>query len=108
MIDWTHVAELRSDMGESFDEVVEVFLMEVEEGLEKLDADGSSTALAADLHFLKGAALNLGFREFAGLCARSEQLATEDKVEEIDLAAIRDSFANSRVAFIDGLPRLAA
>ncbi|WP_068298811.1 Hpt domain-containing protein [Pararhodobacter sp. CCB-MM2] len=108
MIDWSHVAELRSDMGEAFDEVVEVFLQEVEEGLARLDPAGPAEDLAADLHFLKGAALNLGFREFAALCAQSETQANNGEAAKVDLPAVRRSYENSRVAFIDGLPKLAA
>ena len=108
MIDWTHVAELRSDMGESFDEVVAVFLDEVEEGIARLDSGSDGEVLAADLHFLKGAALNLGFRQFAGLCASSENQASSGHADEVDLDAVRASYAASRVAFLEGLPKLAA
>ena len=68
MIDWSHVDELQEDMAEGFDEIVEVFLEEVEESLAKLDPSAGANSLAANLHFLKGAALNLGFADFAALC----------------------------------------
>ena len=65
MIDWAQVDELRADMGDAFGEIVDVFLQEVADGIAQLDGCDDDATLAARLHFLKGAALNLGFRDFA-------------------------------------------
>lgn len=79
MINWVRVAELYSDFGEEgFAEIVEVFLAEVGEGLDRLAAASDASALRADFHFLKGAALNLGFDEIAALCTEGESLAARD------------------------------
>ena len=75
MIDWAQVKELQGDMGDSFDEIVEVFLLEVAEGIARLDTGSGTGSMAADLHFLRGAALNLGFVDFARLCAQGEEQA---------------------------------
>lgn len=71
MIDWTRIEELRSEIGDTeFDEVVDVFLEEVEEALEGLNETARDRAVTA--HFLKGAGLNLGLIEFAALCRAAE------------------------------------
>ncbi|MCB1394863.1 MAG: Hpt domain-containing protein [Rhodobacter sp.] len=108
MIDWAHVDELRNDMGDSFDEIVEVFLQEVEDALARLDPDAGAEAMAADLHFLKGAALNLGFSEFASLCASGEARANRGETAGIDPGRIRQAYTVSRHDFLDGLQRRAA
>lgn len=107
MIDWPHVDGLRDDMGDAFDEIVEVFLAEVEEGLSQLKSADSS-ARAAPLHFLKGAALNLGFSEFAKLCAAGELAANEGRGASVELDPIEASFASSRAEFLAGLEKRAA
>lgn len=103
MIDWTQLDGLRADMGDSFDEVVEVFLQEVDEGMGKLDNAGDSAALAAQLHFLKGAALNLGFSDFAAQCAAGEARAQQGQARGVDIDALRRCYADSRGAFFAGL-----
>lgn len=108
MIDWRQVSELRDDMGESFDEIVQVFLQEVEDAMNRLSPSMGDAALAADLHFLKGAALNLGFRDFAALCGEGEVRAGQGTGASIDITAICRSYAESRKVFIDGLSRHAA
>jgi len=108
MIDWTQVDGLRADMGDSFDEVVEVFLQEVSDGMRGLDSAEDSQALAAQLHFLKGAALNLGFSAFAALCATAEADAAAGHPDRVDLDAVRLCYAESREAFLAGLARRAA
>lgn len=108
MIDWTHVKDLKADMGEAFDEIIEVFQVEVEEALARLPSATTAESLAAELHFLKGAALNLGFEEFASLCAEGETRAASGSVDAIDLARIADCFADSRAAFVAGLVQHAA
>jgi len=101
MIDWNQVDGLRSDLGDGFDELVEVFLDEVDEAMGRLSPDAAPEQSAADLHFLKGAALNLGFRDFAALCSAGEERAAAGG--RVDLGPVRASYAASRRAFLDGL-----
>ncbi|MCB1361008.1 MAG: Hpt domain-containing protein [Rhodobacter sp.] len=108
MIDWAQVDELRDDMGDAFADIVAVFLEEVTEGLAQLDDCNDDGALAAGLHFLKGAALNLGFRDFATLCAEGEHQANAGRGGQVDLAAIRRCHATSREQFLAGLAQRAA
>ena len=101
MINWDRVNLLREDVGhEDFDEIVDLFLVEVDEMISGLTAPPRSD----DLHFLKGAALNLGFDDFSTACSEGEKMAANGKAESVDLAALRDLFATSRSAFLSGLP----
>ena len=72
MIDWNRISELHEEIGEDdFHEIVELFLEEVEDALTRLD-NSDSAALSADLHYLKGSSLNLGFESLADLCKAGE------------------------------------
>lgn len=106
MIDWNRVSELREEVGpEDFDEVVDLFLDEVNEEIEKLRDRPENAGLGSLLHFLKGSALNLGFVEFAKLCQAGEQAAAQGQAEQIDLEAIVASYIASRAEFAGRLGR---
>jgi HPt (histidine-containing phosphotransfer) domain-containing protein len=76
MINWAHVAELYAEFGEdAFLEVLQVFMSEVTDGLAALAAAQSATEHRESFHFLKGAALNLGFEDVAALCDEGEMRA---------------------------------
>lgn len=103
MIDWVRVADLRSEVGEdSFAEVIELFLEETDEVAARLRR-GSGGSLRDDMHFLKGSALNLGFRDLAALCQEGERRAAAGAA--VDLTAVLDCYARSRDAFHAGLRR---
>lgn len=105
MIDWNRVAELRDEVGpEDFDEVVDLFLTEVDEEIGELDAQVTVDDLAAKLHFLKGSALSLGFSEFSDLCAASEKQVATHGVNDVDIASIVGSYNTSRALFVEQLP----
>ncbi|SFJ59119.1 Hpt domain-containing protein [Celeribacter neptunius] len=102
MIDWNRVDELRDEVGaEDFHEVVDLFLEEVDEVIERLKAQPDTARLEQDLHFLKGSSLNLGFASFSSLCQAGEIAARTGRGDEIDLPAIFDAYAKSRSAFIE-------
>ena len=103
MIDWTRLDSLHADLGPGFDEVVEVFLAEADAAVAALDPGAPLSQVAADLHFLKGAALNLGFTVFAGLCAAGEARANMGRSVELD--PIRRAYAASRADFDAGQAR---
>lgn len=106
MIDWDRVAALREEVGpEDFDEVVELFLQEVDEEIDALLPDGPKDGLAEKLHFLKGSALSLGFREFSGLCQSGESALSQDPTAEVDLASLQSSYQSSRSTFLADLPQ---
>lgn len=100
MIDWDRVNALREEVGpEAFAEVVDLFLEEVDEKVAQISAGRGGTA-EEDMHFLKGAAINLGFSDLGALCSASETLARSGQAEEIDLAAVFDCFEASRDSFL--------
>jgi HPt (histidine-containing phosphotransfer) domain-containing protein len=109
MIDWKRIAELRDEIGaEDFSEVVALFLEEVDGEIALLRDSCADDALESRLHFLKGSALNLGFREFAALCQAGESAAAAGRPQSVDLPAILASYEASKADFIAGLPRLNA
>lgn len=101
MIDWAHVDALRFDLADGFDELVDVFLDEVDSAMARLGPAIPPAQMASDLHFLKGAALNLGFTAFANLCSEGELLA--GRGGRVDPDGILEVFAASRRAFVQGL-----
>jgi histidine phosphotransfer protein HptB len=100
MIDWDRVASLRAEIGaEDFAEVVEMFLEEADEVVARLRGMRTGPELEADLHFLKGSALNLGFGDLAGLCSISEKRAARS--EQVDVGLVIQCYAASRSAFAE-------
>ena len=100
MINWHRVRELQEEIGaEDFAEVAEIFLDEVDEVIERIQADASN--LGADFHFLKGGALNLGFEVFAAQCAEKEREANAGK--PVDIAEAVDCYTESKTAFLTQL-----
>ena len=109
MINWDRVTELRDEIGaEDFDEVVEIFLEEVEEEITKLRTVADTDALEAPLHFLKGSALNLGFATFSELCQTGETAAAAGEGDTIDLAEILNCYDASKAEFLSALSNLDA
>lgn len=111
MIDWSRVDELVEEIGaEDFGEVVELFLDEVENSI-GVYADGANDAVVAveQMHFLKGAALNLGFEALAQLCLKGEKAAASGRVGVVAPDELRKTYEGSRDVFQAELPaRLAA
>jgi HPt (histidine-containing phosphotransfer) domain-containing protein len=104
MIDWGRVTELKTEIGEDdMAEVVELFLTEVEEELDTLPEAGGAKALAEQLHFLKGSALNLGLVDFSRLCQAAETAAAQGDKGAVDPGRLRSCFAESRAMLLDGI-----
>ena len=100
MINWKRVNELRDEIGpEDFAEVVELFLEEVEQVIDKLREAPDFEKLGEDLHFLKGSALNLGFRNFSILCQTGETASSEGTADSVDIGAILASYDESKIEF---------
>jgi len=101
MIDWERVAELRDEVGaEDFGEVVELFLDEVEEVLRRLRDDPQIATFEEDFHFLKGSALNLGFRDFGAMCFAAEKAAAAGKAATVDVAQTLAGYDAGKAAFL--------
>jgi HPt (histidine-containing phosphotransfer) domain-containing protein len=104
MIDWARIATLREEIGtDCFEEVVALFLEEVEESIARLRNGLQYADLGPELHFLKGCALNLGFCEFSTLCQAGEALCESGRETQVDLATILTSYDRSKTAFLEGL-----
>jgi HPt (histidine-containing phosphotransfer) domain-containing protein len=104
MIDWTRIKLLRDEVGEEdFADVVEIFIEEVTEMIDRLRDAPALDTLGDDLHALKGSALNLGFTTFSALCQTGETSAANGLPEEIVLGPILDSYDASKAAFLSGL-----
>ncbi len=106
MIDWSRVTTLRDEVGvDEFDEVVELFLEEVDEVVMRLKASPSQDTLGEDLHFLKGSALSLGFRQFSALCQAGETASNTGKPHLIDLEGLIENYSQSRAHFLEDLKK---
>lgn len=107
MIDWTYIKQLETDVGASeFKNVVDLFLEEVDGEIELLRTPVSSPEiLKSKMHFLKGSAYYLGFKEFGDLCAENEVLADAGRATEIDLNHLISIYDQSRLRFLDEAPK---
>lgn len=102
LIDWARVRELRHEIGEEgFEEVAGLFLDEADETVARLSPEVGAAKFASDLHYLKGAALNLGFAALAALCQDGERRANQGDLSA-DLGALRQVYAESRARFLGG------
>jgi HPt (histidine-containing phosphotransfer) domain-containing protein len=104
MISWPRVRELRSEVGEdAFDEVVALFLEEVEDALARLADSQAGGTLGEDLHFLKGSALSLGFEDFSARCQEAERLCATGQDADVALDDLTEGYAASKAAFMERL-----
>lgn len=103
MIDWGRVRELRNEIGaDDFDEVVQLFLEETDEVAATLAKNQSPQAIESALHFLKGSALNLGFRKLAEMCQAGERAAAAGNCLSINIDKVVEVYAASKRAFEAG------
>lgn len=103
MIDWQRVHELKAEFdAEAFDELSALFLQEVDEAVAALsDAGGDNPSVQAErFHFLKGAALNLGFATLATQCDTAEAAAMQGAATGNLARQIADVYAISRHQFL--------
>ena len=103
MINWEQVKQLEADIGaEDFEEVVTLFLAEVDEAVAQLKSSppDNSDDVASALHFLKGSAYNLGFQAFGDYCSEGELQALNSSLEGIELAKVADLYVRSKKVFL--------
>lgn len=102
MIDWRRIDELKAEIGQdAFAEVAELFLDEAEAIVRRLP-QVAPALLEAELHALKGSALNLGLTALAALCAEGERRAAAGLA--VDLDPLIRCHRASRQAFLAGPP----
>jgi len=100
MIDWGRVKDLKSEIGEAdFSEVAALFLEEADEVIGRISVTAGAEKLEQDLHFLKGAALNLGLAQLAALCQDGERRAAAG-MTDVDLSPLRAAYSVSRQMFL--------
>lgn len=105
MIDWARITDLRGEVGDdAFTEVVDLFLEEMSEAMTRLLDGLDQTRLANELHFMRGAALNLGLQQFCVLSQRLEHAARTRA--PVNLDPLVECYAQSRQALLAGLPAL--
>jgi HPt (histidine-containing phosphotransfer) domain-containing protein len=103
-VDWDRLNELRSDIGEEdFADVAILFVSELQECLDGLAAE---TAQAADFHFLRGSAANLGFAALVDACAAAE--AACDAGNRPDVDAVRQCFEQAMAEVGPKVPELSS
>ena len=96
-MNWARVRELQSEVGaDAFAEVLEMFLEETDAMADRLSAGPDPDTLGGDLHFMKGAALNLGFDALAEACTRAEQALRDSGPDAVDLPAVLAAYASSK------------
>lgn len=105
MINWKRVSELFEDFGEDgFAEVAEVFVTEARESLEKLEAADTHDAMRAEFHFLKGAAMTLGFDAIAEICADGEHRAETQQDCQLQKRLVMEQLPVTCATFLDQWP----
>ena len=101
MINWDRVDELRHEVGpEDFNEVIELFLEEVDDTISTLGMCDGNRTLEEQLHFLKGSALNIGFSDFASLCHADETASAQGQADQVDIAEIQAAYGAARAEFL--------
>ena len=96
MINWERIAELQAEVGEDdFAEVLEVFFEEVEETMSTLNPEAPEE-LAGSLHFLKGAALNIGMEALSDQCRDAETVLKSSEQHKINIDALRQTLDQSQ------------
>ncbi len=78
-----------------------MFLEEADDVIARISTAAGAMVLESDLHFLKGAALNLGFAEFAALCQDGERRAAGGDIN-VDLDRVCSSYQASKLALEAG------
>ncbi len=106
MIDWSRVAELQDEIGgDSFTEVVDIFLTETGASVARLLECSDRAYLAEELHLLKGGVLTIGFVDVAQLCQQGEAMVQNGMAAQVDVAAIGRAYDLACDAFLAQLPQ---
>ena len=105
LIEWKMVIDLREDVGHAdFEEIVALFMEEVEETLSRIEKQALNSRLADDLHFLEGSALNMGFAAFAAACRAAEKAPAESNMDELKTLyfTTKDAYLSDHHKFLTG------
>lgn len=106
MIDWHRLEQLTDEIGDDdLEEVIAMFLEDMAEVAARLIANPQPARLEADLHFMKGGAMALGFDTLWRRADAGERLARAGQADAVALPRILDCYHASRAAFLAGLPQ---
>lgn len=106
MIEWGRLNELRAEIGEEdLADVVTMFLEEADEVVARIFAGLPDPEMAAQLHFLKGSALNLGLSDLSALCQDGERKAAQGRGDLVDPGRITSVYNASKAAFLGALAK---
>lgn len=101
MIDWTRLGALRDSIGETeFTDVVVMFLDELAEATDRLEAGVPQLALANELNGIVTSALNLGLFELAEMAQEGRDLALVGRGHEVDVILLKQIFEDSHACFM--------
>ncbi len=101
MIEWSRVNQLKEEVGiADFEEIVAIFIEEVDQVVERLRSAPEPARLAADMHFLRGSALNMGFKALGAECSLRECQVLTNGSAEIDLGPVIRIYEESRAVFL--------
>ncbi len=103
MIDWERTRELCEEIGwEDYAEVIGLFFEEVDEAISRLRLPATMAEREADMHFLKGCSLNLGFTALGELCSDGEISAASGSLTEQQVTGVIEAYEASRRIFDAG------
>lgn len=111
MIDWTRMNELRDDVGaDAMAELMALFVQEMDDAVAALRANAPPQSVAADLHFLRGAAANIGLVDVVAQCEAGEATARAGTpLPDGTIERLRTAYAAARdelVRTVPGVTRL--
>ncbi|RRH78018.1 Hpt domain-containing protein [Falsigemmobacter faecalis] len=104
MLNLRQLNDLRADVGdEGFADLIVLFLEETDGVISRMIDKGPEKDPAADYHFLKGAARNLGLDGFSALCHEAEIAAGQGLQLAISPDALDAAWQDSRARLLDHL-----
>ena len=100
LIDLARLQELLDEIGsEDLSVIVDLFLEETDAIISRIANAAAGPELAADLHFLKGCALNLGLAALAGLCRDAERCNACGRAVPLEPGMFTTVYDASKLAF---------
>ena len=106
MIAWDRLNELRAEIGdEDLADVVTMFLEEADEVVARISCGLPDADMEAQLHFLKGRALNLGLADLSALCPSGERQAGQGNGSAVCLGRIASDYEASKASVLGALAK---
>ena len=100
LINWSRIEALKEDVGrEDVKEVIDLFINEIQQVIDKIPAQMEAENIADDLHFLKGSALSLGFQELSCVCQTGYEAFSKTPRGAFEIDNVRACFETSKAEF---------